>query len=76
MPLFEYACSQCASDFELLIRGSESPQCPECGSSELEKQFSVPAAHTASGNQLPVCEPKRDAGCALPQCGGGQCMMD
>ena len=76
MPIYEYSCRQCTSDFELLIRGSETPNCPECGSDELDKQFSVPAAHSASSNQLPVCEPRNEAGCGLPQCGGGRCMMD
>jgi putative FmdB family regulatory protein len=76
MPIYEYSCRQCTSDFELLIRGSESPQCPQCGSHELEKQFSVPAAHSASRSRLPICEPPSDAGCGLPQCGAGRCMRE
>ena len=32
MPLFEYRCPACKSQFELLIRGSAVPACPSCGS--------------------------------------------
>ncbi len=58
MPIYEYVCQSCGKACELLIRGSETPQCPHCRASALEKQFSVPAAHTgASGGELPVCQP-------------------
>jgi putative FmdB family regulatory protein len=73
MPLYEYACHNCHSQFELLIRASEQPQCPECDSQRLEKLLSVPAAHSASGGELPVCRPGPVAGCGLPQCGQGGC---
>ena len=74
MPIYEYQCGQCASQFELLVRGGETPVCPECESKQLSKQLSVPAAHMASGNQLPVCrEPAPRGGCGLPQCGAGFC---
>jgi putative FmdB family regulatory protein len=82
MPLYEYACHDCQSQFELLIRGSDQPQCPECHSSRLEKLLSVPAAHMAGTSELPVCRPMPTGGCGLPQCGqGGQggrggCMME
>ena len=74
MPLYEYACQKCRSEFEFLIRGSETPECPECGSQRLEKQLSVPAAHTAGGDPLPVCNGPQ-AGCGMPQCGMGGCGM-
>jgi putative FmdB family regulatory protein len=44
MPLFDFHCKKCDSDFELLMRGSDIPVCPECGSEEVEKQVSMPAA--------------------------------
>jgi putative FmdB family regulatory protein len=75
MPIYEYNCEACESQVELLIRGSETPVCPECGSKRLEKLLSVPAAHTAGGKSLPICEaPRSGGGCGLPQCGGGTCM--
>jgi putative FmdB family regulatory protein len=74
MPLYEYACCDCESQFELLVRGSETPRCPQCASGQLVKQLSVPAAPAAAG-ELPVCRPAMPAGCGLPQCGGGGCGM-
>jgi putative FmdB family regulatory protein len=74
MPIYEYNCSACDSQFELLVRGSEKPACPECGSKKLEKQLSVPAAHTAAAkSSLPMCDSPMSGGCGLPQCGGGSC---
>lgn len=42
MPIYEYHCDGCQRDFELLIRGSDEPVCPECGSRQLEKLVSRP----------------------------------
>jgi putative FmdB family regulatory protein len=75
MPLYEYHCRSCSSDFELLVRASEEPHCPECDSKKLEKLLSVPAAHTAGSRDLPVCHPTPSGGCGLPQCGMGGCGM-
>ena len=32
MPIFEYACQQCAHTFEVLVRSSTVPECPHCHS--------------------------------------------
>ena len=38
MPLYDYVCSKCGHEFEVLIRpGSADPSCSECGSTELER---------------------------------------
>jgi putative FmdB family regulatory protein len=77
MPLYEYTCTTCQSEFELLLLGDDKPKCPECGGKKLHKHFSVPAAHTRRGAALPVCEtPSSFGGCGLPQCGMGGCQMD
>lgn len=44
MPLYEYVCRDCDRQFELLVRGSQPPICPECGSEQLTKLLSVVAA--------------------------------
>jgi putative FmdB family regulatory protein len=75
MPLYEYTCCECHSNAELLIRGDEKPECPACGSRELEKQLSVPAAHTSSSPDLPMCQPCDARQCGMPQCAAGGCMM-
>lgn len=76
MPIYEYACRKCDRTIELLIRGNERPECPSCGSVDLSKLLSVPAAHSTSSGSLPVCERPPAGGCGLPQCGMGGCMMD
>jgi putative FmdB family regulatory protein len=55
VPLYEYHCSSCGSRFELLRRmgqGSEGVACPQCGRSEVEKEFSTFAGATggSAGN--------------------------
>jgi putative FmdB family regulatory protein len=71
MPLYEYTCDGCEEEFELLVRGGESPACPHCGDQHLTKRFSVPAAHVAGKANLPL------AGgpglCGRPQCMQGGC---
>lgn len=38
MPLYTYNCPSCNADFELLVRSSDVPACPTCGSRELRRQ--------------------------------------
>jgi putative FmdB family regulatory protein len=40
MPLYDYRCTACHSEFELLVRASSVPVCPQCGSTELERAVS------------------------------------
>lgn len=76
MPIYEFQCRKCGQPFELLVRSQESqPACPECGSQNVERQFSVPAAPVSAGRTLPVTEP-RGGGCGLPQCGMGKCRFE
>ena len=57
MPIYEYSCPACDDDFEVLVRGSEQPACPACGSRKIERLLSVPAAHTGSRpSGLSVCQ--------------------
>ncbi len=47
MPLFEYRCQDCGSQFEKLVRSSDvnGVHCPSCGGERPEKQLSTFAAH-------------------------------
>ncbi len=72
MPIYEYHCDHCRAEVEILVRSSETPKCPECGSSDLDKLLSVAAA-PAKGNNLPVCRPTEPATCGRPQCASGRC---
>ena len=44
MPLFDFHCQSCDRTSELLVRHSDTPSCPHCGSLQLDKLLSVPAA--------------------------------
>jgi putative FmdB family regulatory protein len=41
MPIYEYACRACAHGFEALVFGSDRPECPACGTKDIEKRFSA-----------------------------------
>ena len=43
MPLYDFHCSDCDRTVELLVKSSDKPACPECGSQNLAKQVSMPA---------------------------------
>ena len=51
MPLFEYRCPDCDSQFELLIRGADVPVCPTCGGTALEKVLSLFAVSSPGTQQ-------------------------
>jgi putative FmdB family regulatory protein len=74
MPLFEYACKGCAREFEILVRASETPECPSCHGKDLERRLSVFAAHTASAPQR-AASPGPCGSCGDPR-GPGACSMN
>jgi putative FmdB family regulatory protein len=43
MPIYEYRCSECGQDHEVLQKVSEPPltECPACGKPALQKQLSA-----------------------------------
>lgn len=43
MPLYDYDCPACHHHFELLVRSSTTPRCPQCGSEELLKCVTAPS---------------------------------
>jgi len=46
MPLYDYHCRACGHEFEALVRSGDSPSCPACRSSDLEKLLSTFALST------------------------------
>jgi putative FmdB family regulatory protein len=41
MPIFEYHCTNCDHQFELIVRGSVEPVCPSCGATTVDKIISM-----------------------------------
>jgi putative FmdB family regulatory protein len=75
MPLFEYACKECATEFEALVRGSETPECPSCHGKELQRRLSVFAAHTAGGSATMTQSVGACGSCGDPR-GPGSCSIN
>ena len=72
MPIYEYRCSSCGTEFEKLVRASDMPECPSCQGRKLDKKLSVFA--TSSQEPAGRALPDPCAGCGNPG-GPGSCMM-
>lgn len=59
MPMFEYVCRECRHPFERLIRAGDTPSCPSCSSTDLERQISIPAVKSESTHQLALNAARR-----------------
>jgi len=51
MPIYEYKCRSCGSEFEALVRPGDSPACPSCKGSDLERLISMFAVDSADTRQ-------------------------
>lgn len=40
MPIHDYHCDACHAEFELLVRSSTTPACPQCGGTQLQRLVS------------------------------------
>jgi len=58
MPIFDYVCVTCGNSFEKLQKSATAclPECPACGSAEVEKKMSV---FSSAGNS---CQPVSSGG--------------
>jgi len=68
MPLYEYRCEGCGHEFEELVFGGETPDCPRCGAAEPHKLMS---AHTV-GKSRAASPPPPCGSCGHPD-GPGAC---
>jgi putative FmdB family regulatory protein len=62
MPLYEYRCPDCGSNFEKIVRFSEAdktPLCPQCGKQNASKLISAGAVigTSSSGGSQTVSRP-------------------
>ena len=51
MPIYEYKCSKCEHQFEIIQRFSDNPleSCPECGQKSIKKLVSAPSFRLKGG---------------------------
>jgi putative FmdB family regulatory protein len=69
MPIYEYVCMECESHFEELVRADDQPDCPDCGATNVSKQFSTFVARgTAATTPISSGVPRSSGGGC---CGGG-----
>jgi len=75
MPIYEYHCRECDTNFEVLVRGDRSVVCPNCGSASLDKLISAPfiSSERASRPAGQTCCGRAER-CDSPPCDeGGTC---
>ena len=61
VPIYEYRCLSCGTEFEALVRKSKAPACRACGKSALERRFSLPTVKSESTHaQAMKAAKKRD----------------
>lgn len=74
MPIYEYGCSNCGNQFEVLIRSKTDfpDKCPQCGTPEPKKLLSAFAVASGDHKHNSECVscPSAGTGC------GGACDLD
>ena len=71
MPIYEYACMECESHFEELVRSAEQAvACPDCGAGKVLKQLSAFAVAGAP-SQPSFGRAGGGGGCCGGSCGCG-----
>jgi putative FmdB family regulatory protein len=71
MPIYEYACMECESHFDELVRTSEQAvTCPKCGAANVLKQLSTFAVHGSASTSPSFAGPSAGGGGG---CCGGSC---
>jgi putative FmdB family regulatory protein len=70
MPLYDFACDDCGTKFERLVRREADPaavDCPQCGGIKVSRELSLPAAPLGGTQELPTA-------CGIgPPCGAPGC---
>jgi putative FmdB family regulatory protein len=71
MPVYEYLCTECSNEFEILMRDQkESVLCPQCNSKKVSKLFST-FAHRRNTSSLEGIQSRSNSSCS--SCSGGNC---
>ena len=73
MPLYDFACDDCGTKFERLVRKEAeiaTVHCPKCGGEHVGRELSLPAAPLSSTQSLP-------SACGVgPPCGASWCQRN
>ncbi|QDV06210.1 Zinc ribbon domain protein [Planctomycetes bacterium Poly30] len=71
MPTFDFLCASCSKAFEELVLGSETIECPECGSKKVKKQVSAAKLGVPSSRRHAVNVPASSSAPPSRDCGTG-----
>jgi putative FmdB family regulatory protein len=64
MPIYEYHCTACGTDFEKLVFGPHPEvACSACGSKKTDKRMSRFGMGRSSGNGAPAASSSAGSGC-------------
>ncbi|HKJ90307.1 MAG TPA: zinc ribbon domain-containing protein [Oceanipulchritudo sp.] len=76
MPLYEYTCEDCHERSELLINGAAEPECPKCGSDQLQKEFSTFSTSGETGAERAPAAAAHAPGCGCCMGPQGACGLN
>jgi len=62
MPIYDYKCHACGHFFEELVKLGQAPDCPSCGSADIEQLISLPAVSTESSRERNIAKARKRAG--------------
>ena len=71
MPLYDFACDDCGTKFERLVRREAdlpTVDCPECGGTHVSRALSLPAAPVSSSQSMPTTACGVGPPCGAPWC--------
>ncbi|MCC7124116.1 MAG: zinc ribbon domain-containing protein [Acidobacteria bacterium] len=61
MPIYDYSCKSCGHEFERLVRTGDTPACPACAATDLERLVTAPAVKSSGTHALALkAAAKRD----------------
>lgn len=49
MPIYGFSCNACKMEFQTLVRSTDTPECPKCGSTDLTQQLALIASPGKGG---------------------------
>jgi putative FmdB family regulatory protein len=78
MPIYEYICDECKTEYEkLVLSKSERVSCPKCGSGRKTQQLSTFSAHSgnSSAKNAASASPS-DFACSGNPSACGRCSFD
>lgn len=59
MPIYTYKCKKCGTVFDfLMLTKNDTPECQKCGSTDVDKQYSVFGVKGSSGKTSSQCIPQ------------------